>query len=152
MKIKTVTDNNLRLNNLTKYGRMRNQIIQKMKDNGCQIIKEYRENCNSRVYLGYVNEFVRLANFSARVQRNGAYEEKYCMGIYSPIPSSAKTFYVEKVKNDDQNNEIISTRKIKIKNGVVVEETVRQMSRFDIENLSKKENSANLATIELYKL
>ena len=130
MRIRTIGKRNIFINNFTKYGKKRNEVIQAMTEKGCQIIKEYKESCNSRVFLGYTNEYVTLANYAARVCRDGSYEEKYTKGMYSPLPSSMKTFYIRKVKQDKDGNRDALERTIRIKNGKLVfedetKETVR---------------------------
>ena len=120
MKIRTIGKSHIFINNFTKYGKKRNKFIKAMTDKGCKIIKEYHENCNSRVYLGYINEYVQLANYAVRICRDGSYEEKYTKGVYSPFPSSMKTFYISKVKQDKNGNITTLERTIQDKNDKVI--------------------------------
>lgn len=119
MKIRTVNFNNMGISNNTPYNRKKLEIIQNMINNGCQIITEC-ERPNACIYLGYINKYVPLANYAAKVCEDGSYTEKYTRGMYSPLPSSMKTFYLRKVKYDKDGNTDSLERTIKIKNGKLV--------------------------------
>jgi len=120
MKTRVVDMNRISLNNLTRYGRKRNEAIWKMMDKGCEIIKEYRESCNTRVYIGYKSAYHTMADCVTRVHRNGTVEQKETNAMCSPFPGGMKTYHVEKIKEDKNGYIHLLNRLIKIKNGKVI--------------------------------
>ena len=121
MKIQIIGSKEIRINKLTKYGRKRNQAIQELKNKGCQVIREYKENFNSRVLLGYKDNSSDMAAYAFRVCRNGCSEEKHSYMSDSSLSPSVTTYYVDKVKKDGHGNEEVINKEITIDNGNVVE-------------------------------
>ena len=84
-------------------------------------MKEY-EKPNAYIYLGYINKYVTLANYSARVNEDGSYEETYKRKMRSPLPSSMQTIYLKKTTHDKDGFTNILEKTTKTKEGEIVSE------------------------------
>lgn len=120
MKTRIVSNREIFFNKFTPYGRRRNLVISQLKDHGCKIIRECKESCCSRVYLGYQNEYVSLANYAMRVCRDGSAQFKYSKAMYSPIPSSVKSYTVKKLYQDSNGNQSTESRFLKVQDGKIL--------------------------------
>lgn len=110
MKIQPTINNFIFLNSRTKAGKVRTELMDRMEDAGCKVFRERAVGCNSRVILGYKNDFVDFANYSARIFSDGSYEYKYSDSKHSPIPSSLKTFVYRKYTVDKNGNTDVKLR------------------------------------------
>lgn len=121
MQIRTINISDIGISKNTQYGKKRLEVIQNMINKGCKIIKEY-ENQNAYVYFGYINKYVTLANYAARVNDDGSYEETYTRKMRSPFPSSMQTIYLKKTTHDRDGFTNILEKTTKTKGGEIVSE------------------------------
>jgi hypothetical protein len=120
MKTRVVNVNNVSVNNLTQYGRKRNDAIWNMLDRGYQVIREYRENWNSRIYIGYRNKYTDKAEYIIRVCRNGAVETKETRAMCSHFPGGVKSYCIEKTRENVDGSISFLRKLLKIKNGKTI--------------------------------
>lgn len=121
MKTRIIGNRDVFLNKFSEYGRRRNKVIRQLQDQGCSIIYERKENCNSRVYLGYMNQYVPRANYAVRICRNGTEQFKYSESKYSPIPSSLKSYKFVKQYQDANGNQQRKLHSLKVQDGRILE-------------------------------
>ena len=119
MKIQSTINNFIFHNRFLKARAVRQEAIDEIADNGCKVIKERVIGCKSRVLLGYKNEYSDLAEVAARVSADGSFEYKYSSAIYSPIPSSKKTYSIRKVRTDKNGNTEVETKKLVTQDGKI---------------------------------
>lgn len=124
MQIKATSTANTILGKFFKYNKNKKEFADLFRSNGCSIIKEKKLNCNTTAILGYKNEYVSYANYSALISRNGKTEIKYSNMNRSPLPSSMKDFYIEKQKVDKEGNKEFYNRRTLIShNGEIIKNT-----------------------------
>ena len=119
MKIQSTINKFIFNNRFFKARATRLEAIDEIKDNGCKIIRERAIGCKSRVILGYKNEYSDLASMAAKVSSDGSFEYKYSSAVYSPIPSSKKTYSIRKVKTDRHGNTDVEIKKLVTQDGKI---------------------------------
>lgn len=120
MKTRIIGDKEIFLNKFSAYGKKRNLVIRQLKDHGCEVIRERKEGCCSRVYLGYINEYFPLANYAMRVCRDGSVQFKHSKAIYSPLPTSLKSYSINKLYVDSHGNETQKSSELKVQDGKIL--------------------------------